>query len=308
MYHFIVNPSSCCGRGFRVWMGLEKLLIRDGVEYEVKLTGRQGDAKKFAAELTEGCKDPKVIIVVGGDGTMNEVLDGLSFCSILTVGYIPAGSGNDMARSLKLPRNPKKCLKKILYPKYHKLVDYGVVSYGDDIINYRRFAVSAGVGLDAAVCHNLLHSKLKVALNKFHLGGLVYLLIGCKQLMHAKPVKGYLVIDGIKKVEFNHIYFISAHIHPFEGGGFKFAPGADCTDGKLSVCVVSIQAKYKLIPVLLSAYGGRHSRYKGVRTYEGKEIMIHTECPMPVHVDGESCFCQKDLEIRCIERALRIIV
>lgn len=307
MYHFIVNPNSRGGRGEKIWRRLEKQLIHQGIEYEAFLTEKAGDASAFAASLTERCREPKVIIAVGGDGTMNEVLDGLSFCGQVTIGYIPAGSGNDLARSLKLPGSPSRCLKKILNPRYHKLLDYGVLSYGEQL-THRRFMVSAGIGMDAMVCQDILKSKIKRVLGKVHLGKLSYVLVGIKRLFFTWPVKGYLILDGVQKVEFNHIYFISAHIHPFEGGGFRFAPGADPCDGKLTICVVHNGKKRKIIPVLVGAFFGRRSKRHGVRNYTCQEVEIHVERPMAVHVDGEDCMCQKDIHIRCIPQKVRMIV
>ena len=308
MHYFIVNPRSKGGKGEQVWGKLEKLLNAWKIEYECYKTEKPGDARTFARELTEGIKEPRIIVAVGGDGTVNEILDGLCFCGPVTFGYVPAGSGNDLARSLRLPKSPKKCLKKILYPKYHKQLDYGVVSYGDDIISHRRFCVSAGIGMDAEVCHNVLYAKSKKIFNKIHVGRLAYIFIGLKQLIPAKPSKGYLVLDGVKKVEFNHIYFISAHIHPYEGGGFKFAPKADPSDGLLTICVASFKEKKNLIPVVLSAYLGQKNLRKGLKTYECREARIHVDRPMAVHADGESCLCQDDIQVQCIEKKLRVIV
>lgn len=308
MYHFIVNPNSRCGQSARIWKKLERQLDHDSVDYEVYLTGGPGEATDIAKQLTEGCKEPLVIVAVGGDGTVNEIVDGLSFSSPVTLGLIPTGSGNDLARSLRLPRSPRRCLKKILHPKYHKLVDYGVMTYGDDQMKHRRFMVSTGIGLDAAVCHNLMHSKAKHIFNHLHIGGLSYIVIGCKQLFLSKPSKGYILLDGVKKIEFNHIYFISAHIHPYEGGGFKFAPEADGSDGKLEICVVSHQSKRKLLPIMANALTAKHKRFKGLRCYACQEVLIHTERPMAVHADGESCFCQQELIIRCIQKKIRVIV
>ncbi|MFR5602068.1 MAG: diacylglycerol/lipid kinase family protein [Lachnospiraceae bacterium] len=309
MLYFIVNPNSRCGKGERVWKRLKRHLEFTGVAYEAYVTEGQGDARTFASHLTEGNKEPKIIVTVGGDGTINEVLDGLSFGGPVTLGYIPAGSGNDLARSLGLPKNPKKCLKKILSPQYHKLLDYGVLTYGKEEVHHRRFMVSAGIGFDAAVCHNLHYSKTRRFLNKIHMGRLSYVLVGLKQLAQARPAKGYLLLDGVQKVELNHIYFISSHIHPYEGGGFKFAPRADAADGQLTVCVMHHSSKAKLLPILADAlFKKRNKKYKGMRNYNCREVVIHTERPMAVHVDGESCFCQQDLEIRCIPKKIRMIV
>ncbi len=308
MHYFIVNPQSKGGKGEKIWGKLEKLLNDWQIDYKCYKTEKPGDAKIFARELTEGIKEPRIIVAVGGDGTVNEILDGLCFCGPITFGYIPTGSGNDLARSLRLSKNPKKCLKKILHPKYHRQLDYGVVSYGEDIIDHRRFCVSAGIGMDAAVCHNVLYSRSRKILNRFHAGRLVYVLLGIRQLILAKPSKGYLVLDGVKKVEFNHIYFISSHIHPYEGGGFKFAPKADPSDGVLTISVASCKEKKNLVPLLISAYLGQKKSKRSLRTYECREARIHVDRPMAVHVDGESCLCQDDLQIQCIEKKLRVIV
>lgn len=307
MYYFIVNPNASGGRSNRIWKRMERQLNHLAIPYEAFLTEKPLDAMACAARLTEGCREPRVIIAVGGDGTMNEVLDGLSFGGPVTLGYIPAGSGNDLARSLKLSGRPSKCLKKILNPRYYKLLDYGVLSYGDEM-EHRRFMVSAGIGMDGAVCHTLACSKMKRTLNRLHLGKLSYWAAGIRQLILAYPVKGYLLLDGIQRVELNHIYFISAHIHAYEGGGFKFAPAADPCDGKLTLCVVHHGWKLKLIPFLVRSVLGHHKKYRGVRCYQCAEVEIHMERPMPVHVDGESCMNQKDIHLRCIQGKIRMIV
>ena len=304
MYYFIVNPNSGGGRGFRVWRKLERVLSRAGVEYEAYFTHGQGDARVIAGEITEGSRDPRIIVVAGGDGTMNETVDGLSFNGPVTLGFIPAGSGNDLARSLRISRRPGKGLRRILHPKYHRLVDYGVLSYGEGEIRHRRFAVSAGIGFDAAVCHSLLHSRLARILP----GKLRYVAAGLWQLICLRPVKGYLLLDGVQKVEFNRIYFISAHIQPFEGGGFRFAPEADCSDGLLSLCVVHTASRIRLLQIVLDALTGRKKKRSGVRRYECREASIHLDRPMAVHTDGESCQTQQDIHLRCIQKKMRVIV
>lgn len=309
MYYFIVNRNSRSGKGKKIWEKIEEELKRSGAAYEAYLTQRPGDAKKFAKELSEGKqKVPGTIVAVGGDGTVNEVLDGLCCERAITFGYIPAGSGNDLARSLKLPQSPQKALQHILSPKGYRLIDYGVVSYGSEEVAHRRFAVSNGMGFDAAVCHEILYSKTKKKLAPYHMGKMVYLAVGLKRLILAKPVTGYLVLDGMRKVEFNHIYFISTHIHPYEGGGFRFAPNADCTDGLLDVSVFNSDSKKKLFAVLVHAYIGNRKRGKGLRSFQCREVRMHVDTPVPVHVDGESCYSQTDLEIRCISKQIRMIV
>ncbi len=307
MYFFIVNPHSCCGRGKKTWEKLERILKKRAVVYESFLTQKPGDAREFARKLTENCREQRVIIIVGGDGTLNEALDGLCLCRSITLGYVPAGSGNDFARSMRLPLNPRRCLKRILDQKSFQLLDYGVLTVGSKA-EHRRFLVSSGLGLDGAVCQELLESEIRRSIGGLHLEKAAYLLIGLKRLISAKPAKGYIILDRVKKIEFNHIYFISVHIHPFEGGGFQFAPQADSSDGKLAVCVVSHDNKWKLIPILASAFFKRKKYRKGIRTYECREAFLHVEEPMAVHADGEGCGVWRDLQAECIEKKIRMIV
>ncbi|MEY8339040.1 diacylglycerol kinase family protein [Lachnospiraceae bacterium 62-35] len=304
MYYFIANPHSGNGQGYKICRQVERRLGNACVEYELFLVTEAGEAREIVRHLTEGCKEPKVIVAIGGSGTVNEVLDGLCFSGPVTIGYIPSGRGNDLARSLRLSMSVGRCMKKILYPKYYKMLDYGVISYGDNGAFHRRFAVSAGIGLDGVVCHSLLHQKVK----RIYLGRINYILIGLRQLLTARPVKGYIILDGVQKVEFNHIYFISAHIHPYEGGGFRFASQANYTDGKLTLCVAHHSGKRKLLAFLINAWMGKQKKYRGVRNFECREVAIHVDNPMPVHADGESCFVQTDIHLRCIQRKLRMIV
>lgn len=308
MYYFIVNPHARQGHGLKIWKKIEQQLMQEKKEYRAFLTERSGEASEIADDLTRGCRDFLTIVVVGGDGTFGEVLDGLNFNGNLTLGYIPVRRGSDLARSLHLPRNSRRCLKRILSPRRYRYLDYGLVTYGEETLRHRRFIVSAGIGLDAAVCHSLLcrGESFFQKCYPIRMGG--SLAAGLWQLFKAKPSRGYILLDRTKKVEFNHIFFISAQIHPSEGGGFYFAPHADPGDGKLTVCVVSYSSKFKLIPLFLRTRLSFLPNKKGVRTYECREALIHTERPMAVHTDGESCQYQNDLDIRCIEKKIRMLV
>lgn len=308
MYNFIVNPNAGSGRGMKLWKAMARYMDNHNIEYEAFLTEGTGDARIIAGKLTDGVREPRYIITVGGDGTMNEVLDGVSFHAPLSLGYIPAGTGNDLARSLHMPRSAIKCLKKQLMPRHFTMIDYGVLSYGERELSHRRFLVSAGIGYDASVCQDALTCRFSQRLSRMGLGRLSYIVLGIRQFFKCRSSRGYIILDGVKKVEFNNILFISCHIQPSEGGGFLFAPKADGSDGKMNICVVSHAARTKLIPVLLSALAGRRGRQKGIRSYECREVSIHTEAALPVHVDGECCGLQTDIQAGCIARKVRMMM
>ena len=106
-YQFIVNPKARSGRGARVWEDLKQILENDGIDFEARCTEYAGQAEEFAAEMTADGEE-HLIVALGGDGTVNEVINGILDCSKVVFGYIPTGSGNDFTRALKIPTDPQK--------------------------------------------------------------------------------------------------------------------------------------------------------------------------------------------------------
>lgn len=311
MYYFIINPHSRSGKGLGIWQQARKYLDRNNVPYEAYTTEYPGHATELAAFLTSPRHPdaaPKTIVVLGGDGTLNEVLNGISMSASVTLGYIPSGSGNDFSRGMKLPGKPGKALERLLRSKRIRTVDYGILSYTDGRPAHRRFMVSSGAGYDADVCQNLFSTRLKKFFNWLHMGKLVYLIIGIKRIILCKSSDGCLVLDGVKKIKLKKIRFLSSHIHKCEGGGFRFAPKADPADGYLDLCVVSGVGKLKLTLILAASLVGKHGLCKGVRTYSCREASLHTEKPLVVHVDGEICGRQTDISLRCVEQKVRFLI
>ena len=133
-------------------------LEQEQVEYRVFFTAYRYHATKLSKEITSR-GEKLTLVTVGGDGTVNEVIDGIQDFSRVTFAYIPTGSSNDFARSLKLPSNPKTALMNILHPSYFRKIDLGLMTYGT---RTRRFAGSCGCGFDAAVCQEALGSPIKM--------------------------------------------------------------------------------------------------------------------------------------------------
>ena len=306
MYQFIVNPSAGNGRGYHVWKRLERQLDNDSQEYQVFFTETQGDAAGLAKRLTAEKNDPKVIIIVGGEGTYNEVLNGISLRGLLTLGYVPAGFRNALSKGFQSFRMVNRQARKILHPKYYRLLDYGVLTFGEEEVVSRRFAGRCGIGLDAAVCHNLLCSRMRQPMCRLRMVHILNFALGLKQLILAKPAKGYILLDGTKKVEFNHIYFISFMIRE-ESGKKKKKAGAEEDGGRMMVYVGNSAKKRKMVSILMDMLIGLRRKERGVRIFECSEAAVHLNRPLAVHVDGESCYCQQDLEVRCIPKRIRMI-
>lgn len=309
MIVFIVNPNSGNEQGFRKWKSIERFLNKRKIEHTVYLTNAKKDARTISENVTkefERSKETLRLIAVGGDGTINEVLDGFHFADNISLGYIPTGTGNDLARDLKIPRSPIAAIKKILKSKTVKNIDYGVVTYGDG--GHRRFIVSCGMGLDAAVTKDKEEMEGKSVLTGFRFNPFLYVMIGLKKLISLTTTRAGMTIDDSKKLEFGHLVFVSSHIHRFEGGGFRFSPKADNSDGELSVCIVHQKARMKLARILLSARTGNHLKYSGVRNYDCNSIHIRTESPYPLHADGEYLGVYSEVNMYCIKGKVRFIL
>ena len=167
MYIFIVNPASRSGHASQIWTEIETLLKERNILYRVYFTSHRGHGTKLAQQFTKDLSSRTTLIVVGGDGTVNEVLNGIEHPEHIILGYIPTGSGNDFAKGMALPSDPQKALELILSPNSYRTVDIGVLKYSEkDTEKIRKFAVSTGIGFDAAICHQALVSRLKVLLNR----------------------------------------------------------------------------------------------------------------------------------------------
>lgn len=226
-YEFIVNPQARSGRGKKIWERMEPELKRRNIDFGVHITKKKGHAGKIADRLSAPGQQ-RTIVVMGGDGTVNEVLNGLNISENITLGYIPVGSGNDFARGLGIPEKPEKALRTVLSPKKIVRMDVGVLSDG---VRTRRFGVSGGMGFDASVCHAVSVSRWKKILNRLHLGKLTYAVVAVGTLLRNKPVRAELTMESGKKQVFDRLVFAAFMNLPCEGGGFRFCPDAAPDDG-----------------------------------------------------------------------------
>jgi len=297
-----VNPSSRSGKGRMLWKNIEKEMKLVHKKYKVHFTEYEFHAKKIATDI---CKEPgeKTIVALGGDGTVNEVINGITDFENVKFGYIPTGSSNDFARGHGLPTSMREALNCIIYNKVCKEVDVGVVDYQKGT---QKFGVSSGIGFDASICAEAYSSPIKDFLNKIHLGFLTYYVIAVKQLITYKPTKMTITIDDKKTIALDKCYFVAMMNEFCEGGGLKLAPNADPTDGYLDVIIVGDVSKPKFVTVLPLAFFGLHTNVKGVSIIKCKKVHIDSDVPLPVHTDGESCSTQTSITISLQTHKLKL--
>ena len=306
MLYIIVNPASKSGMGKRKWEAFKEKLNQNSIVYEVFFTDKQNGATKCAKEVLEkmGSGPSDVLCVLGGDGTINETVNALNGTENITLAYLPTGSSNDLARSLQLASSPDELIRRIKKPAA-RVTDTGMLVTKNR--TDRRFCVSCGIGLDAAVCKEALDSKLKNTLNRLGLGKLTYAGIALKQLISA-PVCGCDITfeDGCTK-HFDKLLFAVSMVHPYEGGGIRMAPMADCHDGLFDVLVVAGLRKWRALYLLPLAFFGLHTKAKNVYFFRCRRLEINTDVPLIVHADGEYCGKQQKIALSCQKNGLNFI-
>lgn len=320
MFHFIVNPAGASGRTGRIFRKLEEEIRHTGAEYQVHYSTRVFGIEKICRDLTERYENPDLVIV-GGDGTMNEAVNGISDISAVRVGYIPAGSGNDLGKSIGLPADRSALLHTILEGQTRRRMDVGQTEFftvydlipgspeafrqGTPVI--RRFNVSSGIGFDAHICQKAEASPLKKTLNRIYLGKLIYLSVAANVIMTEKKVPFEIITDSGTR-QYPDCLFAVAMNQPYEGGGFRFCPQADDHDGKLSVCTADHVRQVDFFRIFPYAYSGNHLKFEGIEAFDTETMEIRTAVPLWVHTDGETACCSDHVRMSIMKQQLKLLM
>lgn len=307
MLHFIVNPNASSGKGKKIWNKVAKILREDKDIFVVHFTEKQGHATELARKISQNAvlEEHCTIVAVGGDGTVNEVIDGLCNYDRIRFGYIPTGSANDTVRGLGLFAKPDQALQAILSPCEIREVNIGKITDG---VQERHFMVSAGLGYDAAVCHQAIKSKLKNKLNRIGLGKLVYVFLAVKNLIVLDTFKLTYILDSGKKEEMKECAFMVGMNLRYEGGGLMLCPDAEFSDDLLDFCLVEKMPKMKLLSILPLGFIGKHTGFRQIHITRGKSVEIITDKKVAVHTDGEKWDMRNHVWISLEEQKLPVII
>lgn len=328
MIYFIVNENSCTGKSRHTWQRIREILKKEHVCYRAFRTRYKGHAKELAEKICSQEDSDICLVVVGGDGTLNEVLNGMKNFERVRLGLIPAGSGNDFARGLKFSRNPEENLCDILEnirkgPDAFRRIDIGKVCWSSSLdssteskgdaagaAGERLFGISSGIGMDAIVCKKANDTRLKTFLNRLHLGNLTYVLLTVQTLFGMETMEAEAVFKLPEKGEWvqrkEKMIFLSAMNLPFEGGGVPMAPGASVTDGRLSFCCAAGIPKWRAffcLPVLLAA---KHEKIKGFSLMHAVSLKLQLSKPAVIHADGEYCGTSRELTFWCLPGIVKL--
>ncbi len=304
----VVNPMASVGKCGKDWPEIKQLLVSEGFEFD----DVQTEYPRHAIEIVHNAIEEKgyrKFISVGGDGTNNEVVNGIFTQNVvptteITMGTIPIGTGNDWRRTFDFPLDYQKVIK-ILKKGYTFVHDIGKLTYhnnGDPQTRY--FLNAAGTGLDEMVCDatNLMKRQGKG-------GALRYLLGIVKCLLNYKYERVQLEIDGEKVID-DYVLSLSVGNCRYIGGGMMMMPDAVPNDGILDVTVVRQLSMLKFIANVKNIYSGAFvKKIKEVSTFKGKKIRVTSIPPhsLKVETEGEN-LSNSPFEFEILSEAINMIV
>ncbi len=317
MICFVINPASKTGLGVQIWQKLKVILDNRKIDYRFYMTDPVRNAAVITGLVLKKYTENNLkLIILGGDGTINEALQALKkedFDRVL-LGYIPTGSSNDLARALNYKNtypSPEEILLHFIESGEFRLMDLGYLSYNKPLIPNtpdRYFIVSSGIGFDASVCKEAMDSKGKSLLNQLHIGKLSYGAISVKQILSTEKIGCTITIDDGDPFRLERCYFVSVMNHCYQGGGIKFCPDATDDDGLLDVCYVSDISRARVLMTLPSAFKGKHVNKKGIGITNAHKIHIVYDIPMWVHTDGEVMTEAHDITVTVMPSCLRFLI
>jgi YegS/Rv2252/BmrU family lipid kinase len=261
----LYNPIAGQRRRRRFEATLRHLRAR-GCGVEVLATARAGDAEAMAARI--GAAEYDVLAVAGGDGTVNEVINGLR-PDAPPLAVIPLGTANVFAREMALPLAPAR-LAAIIATGAPASVHLGVA-------NGRRFVQMAGIGFDARVVEGVDPGA------KRRFGRLAYAAEIARQWWRYRPARYRVAAHG-EDLEASTVIVAKGRYY---AGGFVVDPAADATRPELRVCLFLRAGRLPLLRYLAALGSGRLSRRRDVRMFAAREIEISADCGEGIQLDGD---------------------
>ncbi|MDP3684614.1 MAG: YegS/Rv2252/BmrU family lipid kinase [Ignavibacteria bacterium] len=301
--YIILNPTAGKGRGLKILPQIEKLLTGLNIDLShLKITEFPGHATELAGAFIN--KETS-IFCVGGDGTLNEIINGFNNHVDVSLGVIPIGSGNDFARALGALKNEFSAEK---YIQSHKTItcDIGHVQVfnKEEVILDKKFISSLGIGFDALVANKIRSVKVLKGLA-------LYITSVILSLFDYKSPKSTVYSEELDLKLTDNIYLFAVGNTETAGGGFKLNPGAAIDDGYLNLCLTKNIPKLTVLKILPKAITGNHVKDSRVYTYKFKSLTYKTLEKVFIHVDGEAIQLDegdKRIEINIIQNPQRVII
>ena len=284
---YLINPISGTSKKESIKKMIERETKAQEIPYEIYATNARGDYDLLRDKiLREGFTD---VVMIGGDGTVNQVTGALRDLSV-RFGIIPFGSGNGLARFMKIPLKPIDAIK-LLNEGIVQLIDTGR-------FNGKPFFNMAGMGFDAHISEIFSHGKKR--------GFISYIKSSIKEVVGYQPQNYHLDIDG-KKYDYKAFMLSIANSSQY-GNNVHISPKASLQDGLLDVCVIKPFPLWRFPEMSMRMLIKATESSKYVEIIRGKQILIKREHSGPIHLDGEPQMAGTGVDISILPNSLKVIV
>ncbi len=300
----IVNPVAGSGRGLIDFPQISRLLRNDDIRHDAVFT----EHKHHATELTVTAANQgyRRIIVIGGDGTLNEVVNGLFIQKAvepreMLLAVIAVGTGNDWVRTFGIPQHYSEAIRAIREERSF-LQDVGTVTYTESHYTQTRYMANvAGLGFDAHVISTFNHLKIKG-----YKGGWMYLYSILKSYFRYKSSGARIWVDD--EVVFNDLMFsLAIGICKYNGGGVQQLPNALADDGLLDLTIIRPVHWWHIVFRLKKLFNGDIYQIGHVIHAQGRKVRIEAAPSIQLETDGE-LMGGTPVEVNIRQRAIRVVV
>lgn len=299
---FVVNPVAAGGKTGKLWPAIEEQLRSVNLSFDHRFTEGPNHATRLAREAVERGYD--MVVAVGGDGTVNEVVNGLMSPRTekagAVLGIVITGRGSDLARTIGIPADYSEACVRLAGDRT-MTVDVGLAEFYQEEERRERYFVNVGGGgFDAEVAVRANRAPNFMGGTIPYLSSLVTTLITYRN----KPIT--LIMDDREPLEMVANSVVVANCQYF-GGGMRIAPQADPNDGLFDVITIGDIDKIDFLMTVPKVYDGTHLTHPQVDAYRAKRVELHSEEPLLLQVEGEVCG-QTPLTFTIVPSALEIRV
>lgn len=284
---FIINPISGHGLKDEIPHLVHRYLDHTRYAHSIIYTEYPGHAQEIAKQAADDGVD--IVVAVGGDGTVNEIARAIVHTDT-ALAIIPCGSGNGLARHLKIPMNVKGALKIINACEIHDL-DYGK-------INDIPFFCTCGMGFDACVSLKFASSGRR--------GPIAYIETALSEVIKYKP-ETYDIEDE-DGVESHRAFLITCANASQWGNNAYIAPHASMSDGLMDIIVVEPFTAFDVPALATQLFAKIIDKHSRIQTFQSHKIHIHRSRPGVIHFDGDPIMTDADIIVETVPKGIKMVV
>ena len=285
---YLINPVSGTSQKKHLPELIMEYTDKNIFETEVVFTKYKGEATEIVGQKLK--ENYRYFVAVGGDGTVNEIAKSLVNTQGI-LGIVPIGSGNGLARHLKIPLDPRKAIETINKQR-HKAIDYG-------IINKVPFFCTCGVGFDALIGEKFAQAKGR--------GLSTYIKTTIREFYNYVPDLYKLIIDNNPPVMHKAFLITFANASQY-GNNAYISPKANISDGKLDICTMAPFRLHNAAGIGARLFLKKIDKSKFLTICQGSKILLERSREGVVHFDGEPCRMGETLEISVVGKGLNVLV